>query len=323
MNIFPLLLALVLRVGPMCRIGIQGRMGGRPRPAAIAMWLASAVVLAGNYDSVSGASATVSGVVKYVGTTAVGLPTNYVAEPFGQPFKYRITVSNPGTDIANNYFNCVPLPPGLTINTNLGAAGYITGTPTTIGSYPVTLVAGNANYPTPATLAATILIYRPNAPPVITNQPASRSILVGSNVTFRVAADGTPPINYQWLWNGTVLPSQQAAQMFITNVAASNGGDYQAILSNAYGRATSAVARLTVREPFLAQLRLGAPAMTNKAFQFEVTGPIYTNYIVWSSSNLTNWFPLQTNWVVDGILQFTDTNAVLSRFEFYRATLAR
>jgi len=320
----PLLLAALLRVGPICRTRIDGRVPARPSVAAIALWLAGAgLMLVGNYDGVSGASASVSGMVKYVGTTPVGLPTNYVEEPVGQPFKYRITVTNPGINIAHNYFNCVPLPPGLTINTNPGAAGYITGTPTTNGTYAVTLIAGNLNYPVPATLPATVLIYRPNAPPLITTQPQDKSVPVGSNVTFSVAADGRPPLSYEWLWNKALLAQQTSAQLAITNVAASNAGDFQAIVSNIYGRTTSAVARLTVREPFLAQLRLATPVMSSNAFRFQVTGPIYTNYVVWSSSNLTNWFPIQTNWVVDGILQVTDTNAPRSRCEFYRATVAR
>ena len=111
----------------MCRAVLLGRVGAWPRGAVILGWVAGAVAMMGNYDAVSGASATISGMVKYVGSTPVGSPTNYVVEPVGQVFKYRITVSNPGTDYAKNYFNCIPLPPGLTINTNPGAAGYITG----------------------------------------------------------------------------------------------------------------------------------------------------------------------------------------------------
>jgi len=293
----------------------------KPRAAAVFVCLAGAVVLLGNYDAVSGASAAVTGLVKYVGTTPVGSPTNYVIEPLGDPFKYRITVSNPGTDIAKNYFNCVPLPPGLTINTNPGAAGYITGTPTTAGSYAVTLLAGNLNYPTPATLPATILIYRPNAPPVITNQPLSRSVVVGTNVNFGVGANGAQPLSYQWHFNGGLMAGKTSAVLRLTNVVQRDAGDYQAIVANAYGRATSAIARLTVREPFTLQLRLGGPLMTNAAFQFQVSGPIYTNYIIWGSPDLTNWFPLKTNWVVDGLLQVNDTNALSQANRFYRASI--
>jgi uncharacterized repeat protein (TIGR01451 family) len=252
----------------------------------------------------------------------VGSPTNYVEEPVGQTFKHRITVSNPGTDIANNYFNCIPLPPGLTINTNLGGAGYITGTPTNVGSYAVTLVAGNANYPTPATLPATIVIYLPNAPPVITNQPQSQSIPVGSNITFTVGADGTPPLSYQWLWNGTLLSGKTSVVLSITNVLTRDAGDYQAIVTNAYGSVTSAVARLTLREPFLLQFRIDGPVMSNDTFQFQVTGPIYTNYVVWRTADLTNWFAAQTNYVVDGVLTVIDTNAPRRSLQFYRASVA-
>src|SRR5262245_48613085 len=184
MRLASLILAAFLQARPICLGAGRNRLTGPPRAAVIFAWLAGAVALLGTYDAVSGASAAVSGLVKYVGTAPVGSPTNDVFEPVSQPFKYRITVTNQGTDIANNYFNCVPLPPGLTINTNLGSAGYITGTPTTVGSYTVTLVAGNANYPTPATLPARILIYQPNAPPVMANQPQNQNIMVGSNVTF-------------------------------------------------------------------------------------------------------------------------------------------
>jgi uncharacterized repeat protein (TIGR01451 family) len=315
-------LAAFLQIGPMGRRGKCNQFSPRPRTTIIFAWITGAIGLLGNYDAVSGASAAVSGLVKYVGSTPVGTPTNYVQEPIGEPFKYRITVTNPGTDVANNYFNCIPLPPGLTINTNPGAAGYITGTPSATGRYSVTLLAGNLNYPTPATLPATILIYRPNAPPLITNQPVNKSVPVGTNVTFTVGADGTPPLTYEWLRNSVILAGRTGAVLRITNVVSSDAGNYQAIVANAFGRATSAVARLTIREPFLLQLRLADPTLSNNVFRFQVTGPINTNYVVSRSTDLTNWFALQTNWVVDGILQFADTNAPPSSSQFYRASVS-
>jgi len=210
----------------------------------------------------------------------------------------------------------------LTINTNPGAAGYITGTPTVTGRYSVTLLAGNLNYPTPATLPATILIYRPNAPPVITNQPVNKSVPLGTNVTFTVGADGTPPLTYEWQRNGAILAGRTGSMLRITNVVSSDAGDYRAIVANAFGRATSAVARLTIREPFVLELKLSVPTLADNVFRFQVTGPIRTNYVVSRSTDLTNWFPLQTNWVLDGILSFADTNALPARAQFYRASLS-
>jgi len=289
--------------------------------AIVFTWLAGAAALLGGFDAVSGASAGISGLVKYNGTTPVGSPTNYVVEPVGQIFKYRITVSNPGTDFALNYFNCVPLPPGLTINTNLGAAGYITGTPTTVGTWNVTLIAGNLNYPTPATLPATIVIFPTNAPPVITTQPQSQSVLAGSNVTFSVTASGSLPLAYHWTKNNAALTGKTSPALSFTNVTSSHSGDYRVIITNSFGSVTSAVARLTVREPFRIELRLGQPVLNNDVFHFQVTGPIYTNYVIWRSTDLGGWTPIRTNWVIDGYLEFSDPAAMGEPSRFYRVSI--
>ncbi len=44
-----------------------------------------------------------------------------------------------------------------------------------------------------------------HAQPVITNQPASQTNLVGTTVSFSVGVNGTGPFTYQWQFNGTNL----------------------------------------------------------------------------------------------------------------------
>ena len=66
----------------------------------------------------------------------------------GQAFTYQITASNNPTS-----FNATGLPPGLTVSTT---AGLISGTPTTVGTFPVTLSATNAGGTTPATLTLVV-----------------------------------------------------------------------------------------------------------------------------------------------------------------------
>jgi hypothetical protein len=318
-----LILSVALRVLPVCRTVLISDFAAAPPIAAVARLLAVAAVLLGSYHAVSGASAGISGLVKYSGSTPIGSPTNNVIEPVAQPFRYRITVSNPGTDFAKNYYDCYPLPPGLTINTNVGAAGYITGTPTNVGTYGVTLVAGNLNYPTPATAQATIYIYPTNMAPVITRQPQNQSVVAGRNAAFSVVADGTPSLSYQWTRVNLALAGATSSLLSLTNVNSSQAGNYRVIITNSFGSVTSAVARLAVQEPLIVQLRLGAPGISNGLFHFEVTGPIYTNYVIWGSSNLVNWTPLATNSVTDGYLQFTDTNSRNLPRGFYRASLSR
>lgn len=317
-----LFLAAMLQVVPVTRVAVISQAGAPSTWAIVMTWVTAAVAWLGSHDAVSGASAGISGLVKYSGSTPVGAPTFNVLEPMGQPFRYRITVSNPGTDYTRNYFNCLPLPPGLTINTNLGAAGYISGTPSAAGVYVVTLVAGNLNYPTPATAQATITIYLPNAPPALTSQPQDQSVLLGSNAVFQAEVSGTPPLNFQWLRAGTNLVGATDAMLSFTNVQFADAGGYQLFVSNAYGSVTSAVARLTVREPLLMELQMGSLMLSNGTFQFQVTGPIRTNYVIWRTSDLRTWTPLKTNWVIDGLLRFSDPVAATGGAQLYRASVA-
>jgi len=318
----PLFLAAVLQVLPICRVAIPGQAAAPSALAWVMTWVAGALALLGSYDAVSGASAGVSGLVQYSGSTPIGTPTFDVAEPMGQPFRFRITVSNPGTDFDKNYFNCIPLPPGLTINTNLGAAGYISGTPAAAGAYIVTLVAGNLNYPTPATAQALITIFLPNAPPVVTGQPQDQSVLVGSNAAFRAEVTGTPPLSFQWRRDSSDLPGATSAALSFAGVQPVDAGSYQLFVSNAYGSVTSAVARLTVREPLVVELRLGGLVLSNGTVRLQVTGPIHTNYVVWRSNDLRSWNAVRTNWVIDGFLQFNDPAVASEERRFYRASIA-
>jgi hypothetical protein len=46
----------------------------------------------------------------------------------------------------------------------------------------------------------------PTIPPEIVTQPMSLTVYAGQAATFNVVARGTPPLNYQWRFNGAPLP---------------------------------------------------------------------------------------------------------------------
>jgi hypothetical protein len=93
---------------------------------------------------------------------------------------------------------------------------------------------------------ATLTVNVP-APPVITQNPASQSVIEGTPVNFTVAANGSLPMSYQWYFSGmTLIPSATNATYAIANASTNDAGNYRAVVVNAYGSATSAVASLQV-----------------------------------------------------------------------------
>ena len=89
--------------------------------------------------------------------------------------------------------------------------------------------------------------------PAVTNQPLSQSIPVGASVTFAVGATGNEPLRYQWLFNGAPSVGAIAASLTLTNLQATNAGNYSVVITNAFGSVTSSVAVLaTILKPVLA-----------------------------------------------------------------------
>jgi len=84
-------------------------------------------------------------------------------------------------------------------------------------------------------------------PPGITQQPASTTRPVGQTASFSVAATGSQPLAYQWQRNGVAISGATAASYTTPALTTSdNGASFRAVVSNAFGSATSASATLTV-----------------------------------------------------------------------------
>ena len=87
------------------------------------------------------------------------------------------------------------------------------------------------------------------APPSITEQPASQSVIVGGDASLHVTAGGASPFTYQWRKGGAPLGAASSSTLFLDAVAANGGGAFDVVVANAYGSITSAVATLTVVFP--------------------------------------------------------------------------
>jgi hypothetical protein len=86
-------------------------------------------------------------------------------------------------------------------------------------------------------------------PPTLLTWPTNQFVALGSNVTLAVTASGTPPLSFQWLFYGTNLPTATNSTLNLQPSTLSDTGPYSVLVSNAYGRATSPAAVLTVVPP--------------------------------------------------------------------------
>ena len=143
-------------------------------------------------------------------------------------------------------------------------------------------------------VTSTVAILTVGTPPTITNQPSSLTVVQGQNANFTVAASGDGPLSDQWRLNGTPVGSSSSYTVVGATVA--SAGNYDAVVSNAYGSATSTVAQLTVLVP---PVITGQPtnqtvvAGNSASFQVGASGTSPLSYQWWF--NGTNAVGANTN----------------------------
>jgi hypothetical protein len=91
--------------------------------------------------------------------------------------------------------------------------------------------------------------------PVISAQPTNQTVVAGASVSFVVNAAGSPPLGFQWRFNGTNLPEggqisgSATSNLLINYTLPQNSGNYSVVVTNPVGSVTSAVAVLSVNPP--------------------------------------------------------------------------
>jgi len=145
--------------------------------------------------------------------------------------------------------------------------------------------------------------------PGVTLQPLDRRVFSGREVTFEVRAAGTPPLSYQWHFNGAAIAGATSRSLVLKDPQLSAAGVYAVTVSNARDAIVSRAATLTVVEspPFL----LAAP--TN---QVTYPGGTVTLRVTGDGSG-----PLTYQWRYGDFDIPGATNASLT-LENLRATLA-
>ena len=85
--------------------------------------------------------------------------------------------------------------------------------------------------------------------PGITLQPQNQAAAVGVSVTLLVAANGTPPLSYQWWKDNQPIGNATSAALTLPSVRLDDAGGYSVVVSNVAGSVTSPKATLTILAP--------------------------------------------------------------------------
>lgn len=85
--------------------------------------------------------------------------------------------------------------------------------------------------------------------PAMTVQPFSQRVRLGDSVTLTALAAAMPPLHYQWLHDGLVVPGATKATLILPEVGLEQAGSYAVTVSNAVGFVVSADAVLRITPP--------------------------------------------------------------------------
>ena len=125
----------------------------------------------------------------------------------------------------------------------------------------------------------------------------SRDLVAGSAANFRAEAQGTAPLSYQWLKNGSAIPGATNISYSIPSVSASDAGGYSYRVSNSIGSATSVVGTISV---------ISSPSITSQPSSQSVNAGGSASFSVAAAGSA----PLGYQWRKNGtnIASATNTN---------------
>jgi hypothetical protein len=228
----------------------------------------------------------------------ITIPPTAQTVALGSPLTLAVEVTGSSPMQFQWYRSGIALPNGTSVLLQIPSAQA-----TDSGTYTV-----NISNPAGSISSPPVLVTIVN-PPVITQQPQTKSVVAGSPASLAVTASGSAPLSYQWLKNGSTLPGQTGAVLNIASVTANDAGNYSVSISNGAGNANSSTAILTV-----------TPAPTKPEISMQPLGDaIASGNPVSLSVTATGTAPLQYQWYRNGL---AIPNAQSSTFQIATARTA-
>lgn len=202
----------------------------------------------GAMHSMTGATALSPSQPSPASATA-GVPTTLVFTVTGSPAAPQ------------SYTFAGSVPPGMTFRA-LGGTGagtvsgpintstvQLSGTPTTAGTYVITIIGWRGANGTSDQHRASYTVTvtgSTNAAPTITTQPTSRTVAAGSPASFTTVVTGSPTPTLQWFKNSVAVPGATSELLTFASATLADAGSYTLVATNSQGSVTSNAATLTV-----------------------------------------------------------------------------
>src|SRR5262245_27656557 len=82
--------------------------------------------------------------------------------------------------------------------------------------------------------------------PSFVTQPADQFVRRSDTATLIASATGTPPLSFQWKFNGTDIALATNSTLILTNISPAQDGSYSVGVTNSVGSITSAGAKVAV-----------------------------------------------------------------------------
>ena len=159
--------------------------------------------------------------------------------------------------------------------------------------------------------------------PSIISQPANIIASSGRSATFNIIVSGSPPLFYQWRYNGQNIYGANGASFTIPAISPTNSGSYSCIIFNSAGSAESAAATLSVVFPPTITTH---PADVKVFIRPDPASAPTTNAIFTAFATSTTLIRYQ--WLVNGVAiagatnpSVTITNVQVNHYGQYRCAI--
>jgi len=221
--------------------------------------------------------------------------------------------------------NPAPVYQWLKNNAAISDGGSISGASTATVTISPTALSDSGNYScrvsnsegTVTSASARLTVSNAPSAPVITSQPASKTVVELASVEISITAGGYPAPNYQWSKNGTTITDggsisgATTASLYISGVVFSDSGEYTCTVTNSEGSVTSNTAVLSVTDA------PGAPRITQQPPDqaIEYNQPVSISVSAEGVPTITNY-----QWYKDGSIISDAAGANLSTYTITNVT---